>query len=91
MEEKPRSVTLPEDVGPADVDLAFIETLKAQQARAEAPLGIDPDTGKMYVKKGRFGPYVQLGEVVDGESRIARASCPAWTWRPLIWRPPYAF
>ena len=75
-EEKPRSVTLPEEVGPADVDLAFIETLKAQQARAEAPLGTDPETGKnVYVKKGRFGPYVQLGEVVDGE-KPHRSSLP---------------
>jgi DNA topoisomerase-1 len=31
-------------------------------------VGTDPATGlEIYVKAGRFGPYVQLGEVTDGE------------------------
>ena len=55
-EEKSRSLTLPDEVAPADVDLAFIETLKAQMAKADAPLGTDPDTGlSVYARRGRFG------------------------------------
>ena len=39
-------------------------------------LGTDPETGlEVSVRTGRFGPYVQLGEAVDGE-KPKRASIP---------------
>jgi DNA topoisomerase-1 len=40
------------------------------EAAAKGPeaLGQDPETGKsVFLKAGRFGPYVQLGEAEDGE------------------------
>ena len=38
-------------------------------------LGIDPKTGlKIYAKLGRYGPYVQLGELVEGEEKPKYAS-----------------
>jgi DNA topoisomerase-1 len=34
---------------------------------ATRPLGRDPDGVEVTLRNGRFGPYVQLGEAVDGE------------------------
>ena len=39
----------------------------SERARGERALGIDPVTGKaVSAKIGRFGPFVQIGEVVEG-------------------------
>jgi DNA topoisomerase-1 len=39
-----------------------------QAQQGEEPLGVDPQTGKpVYLKVGRFGPYVQLGSPEDEE------------------------
>jgi DNA topoisomerase-1 len=44
-----------------------LEILKGKDIAAK-PLGDDPASGlPVYVKSGRFGPYVQLGEAKDGE------------------------
>jgi DNA topoisomerase-1 len=38
-------------------------TIDGQQIKADEPIGTDPTTGlQIFVKIGRFGPYVQLGE-----------------------------
>jgi DNA topoisomerase-1 len=49
----------------------------AQQLQSESKLlGQDPETGlDVTLRSGRFGPYVQLGEAVDGE-KPKRASIP---------------
>ena len=74
---KSRSLSLPEDVAPADVDVSFIEGLREKAERGEAPLGNDPETGlSVYVREGRFGPYVQLGEVTDEQPKPRRTSLP---------------
>jgi DNA topoisomerase-1 len=74
-EEKARIVTLPDDAAPADVNLEFIEALKEEAKKADAPLGVHPETGdNVYVRKGRFGPYVQLGEQGEGKEKPQRAS-----------------
>lgn len=44
------------------------ESLSREEAGQARQLGLDPKTGKpVLVKIGRFGPYVQLGEVEDDE------------------------
>ncbi len=50
----------------------------AQIGTAEnGALGTDPESGQpVYLKSGRFGPYVQLGEAENGE-KPKRASIPA--------------
>ena len=54
---------LPEDVEPDKVDLARAEELLHQESLGDQPLGADENTGELiYLKTGRFGPYVQLGE-----------------------------
>ena len=48
------------------VDVA-IELLEAAQVKPEA-LGNDPETGQpVYLKVGRYGPYVQLGDASEGD------------------------
>ena len=59
-------VSIPEDLAPDEL------TIERAEALLEAPssdrvLGTDPESGQpIQVKAGRFGPYVQLGELVDG-------------------------
>ncbi len=59
-------VSIPEDLAPDEL------TVERSEALLEAPssdrvLGNDPESGQpVQVKAGRFGPYVQLGDLVDG-------------------------
>jgi DNA topoisomerase-1 len=59
-------VSIPEDLAPDEL------TIERAEALLEAPssdrvLGEDPETGlPVQVRAGRFGPYIQLGEMVDG-------------------------
>jgi len=51
------------------------EHLLAEAAKGPASLGSDPTTNlAVYLKKGRFGPYVQLGESGEGETKPKMAS-----------------
>jgi len=44
---------------------------------ADRKLGVDPATGlDVMVRSGRFGPYLQLGEAVEGGDKPKRASLP---------------
>jgi DNA topoisomerase-1 len=53
------------------------------QGQTDIPLGIDPESGlEVYVKSGRFGPYIQLGEGNGGE-KPKRASIPAGSPSPM--------
>jgi len=60
------TASLPDDLAPADLT---VEKAVAQlNAKAQGPrqLGEDPGTGlAVFVMNGRFGPYVQLGEMSD--------------------------
>ena len=59
-------VSIPEDLAPDELTVERAETLLAAPS-SDRVLGEDPDTGlPVQVKAGRFGPYVQLGELVDG-------------------------
>ncbi len=52
------------------------ETIKtADRASGERELGIDPKSDKkMTVRIGRYGPFVQIGEAIEGEEKPAYAS-----------------
>ncbi len=53
--------SIPADLAPDELTIAKADALLSQGA--SGPLGTDPETGKnVYVKVGRFGPYVQLGD-----------------------------
>lgn len=66
--EAPRKASIPEDVAPADLDEEKVREILDRYERREEAIGVDPETGKpVYLKTGSFGPYVQLGDAVDGE------------------------
>jgi DNA topoisomerase-1 len=63
-----RTASLPDELAPAD--LTVDKALDLIRAKAEGPrtLGVDPKTGlNVYVLNGRYGAYVQLGEVDQAE------------------------
>ncbi len=67
---------VPEDVAPADMDRESLESLFDMKLREDFELGIDPVTRlPVYLKKGRFGPYVQLGPDDNG-TKPKRSSLP---------------
>lgn len=70
--------SLPEDKAPADISSEEAESLIAQKINGADSLGKDPKTGlPVYVLNGRYGPYVQLGDMEDGEeSKPKRVSIP---------------
>ncbi|MDO4586408.1 MAG: type I DNA topoisomerase [Planctomycetia bacterium] len=54
---------LPEELPPDELTVQKALELIESSEKKEEPLGICPETGKpVYVKNGRFGPYVQRGE-----------------------------
>jgi DNA topoisomerase-1 len=56
------TVSVPQDIAPDELTIArALELLAAP--RGDQPLGTDPETGlPVYMKTGRYGPYVQLGD-----------------------------
>ena len=67
------TVSVPDSLPPDEMTLEKAQALLAAP-RGDVPVGVDPATGlNVYVKTGRFGPYVQLGEVTD-ESKPKTAS-----------------
>jgi DNA topoisomerase-1 len=61
---------LPPDTCPDEVDLPMVSTLLADAERTQKPLGMHPATGEpVYLRRGRFGPYVQLGNAVKGSRK----------------------
>jgi len=62
---------VPDDLAPDELTLEKAQELLTRASQAEAPLGESPDGKKVYLKNGRFGPYVQLGENDDKEKRNA--------------------
>ncbi|MBL8890345.1 MAG: type I DNA topoisomerase [Planctomycetaceae bacterium] len=64
-----RKASVPDDLPPDELTLAKATELLAQSAVGDTPLGVCPNTGReVYVKSGRFGPYVQLA-VADPEGK----------------------
>lgn len=71
------SASLPDSESPADTTSDAIEKLIDQKINGADALGKDPKTGQpIYVLSGRYGPYVQLGDVGDEEAKPKRQSIP---------------
>jgi DNA topoisomerase-1 len=67
--------TIPDDVAPADLTSEAISDLLIASEKGPQSIGKDPKTNKdIYCLSGRFGPYVQLGEVTEEEPKPRRAS-----------------
>ena len=59
-------VSVPEDLAPDELTVERAEEL-LDAPSSDRVLGEDPETGlPVQVRAGRFGPYVQLGELVEG-------------------------
>lgn len=59
------TVSVPDSLPPDEVTVEKAEALLAAP-KGDVPIGVHPASGEnVYVKQGRFGPYVQQGEVTD--------------------------
>ena len=69
------TASIPDDIPPDELTIDRAVKYIEDAAKGPKTLGDDPDTGMaVYVMTGRFGDYVQLGEMVDGEDKPKRAS-----------------
>lgn len=74
------SASLPENESPADITPESAEKLIDQKINGADALGKDPETGlPIYVLNGRYGPYVQMGDVSPENDKPKRASLPPGT------------
>ncbi|MCO6044882.1 type I DNA topoisomerase [Aeoliella sp. ICT_H6.2] len=68
VEKGETTASLPEDLPPDEVTMEKSLELLAQAEKADEPLGTCPETGKpVYMKIGRFGPYIMRGHPDDEE------------------------
>jgi DNA topoisomerase-1 len=68
LEHGERKASVPADLPPDELTLPKALELLDQGSREDEPLGTCPATGrKVFLKTGRFGPYVQLGTADDEE------------------------
>ncbi|MCH8496133.1 MAG: DNA topoisomerase I, partial [Balneolales bacterium] len=69
------SASLPQDLSPGDITVEKLLELIRISEEGPSTLGVDPETGQdIYLLTGRFGPYVQLGEVTDANKKPKRTS-----------------
>jgi DNA topoisomerase-1 len=68
LEQGARRAAIPDGVAPDELTEEKCLELLGQAEQAEEPLGYDPDSGKpIFLKVGRFGPYVQRGGADEDE------------------------
>ena len=68
LEQGERRASLPDKMPPDELTLDTALEMLDKAVQSEEPLGVDPETQKpVYLKVGRFGPYVQRGEAEDDE------------------------
>jgi hypothetical protein len=66
-----RTASLPDEVAPADLTVDWALDLVRAKAAGPRSLGVDPRTGqKVYVVNGRYGAYVQLGEMPETGPKV---------------------
>ncbi len=69
--------SIPEIMSPSDVTVDKLKKLVERSEQGLESLGKDPESGEqVYVLTGRFGPYVQLGEVTEENKKPKRVSLP---------------
>jgi DNA topoisomerase-1 len=70
LQQGERTGNLPEDLPPDELTPEKAAELLNNAQRAEEPLGFDPESGKpVFVKSGRFGPYIQRGNSDDEQKQ----------------------
>ncbi len=69
VEREEDRASVPEGIAPDELTVEMATELLESQAKGDKILGTDPDSGLVVLAKtGRFGPYVQLGEVEEGSA-----------------------
>ena len=72
LEHGDRRASLRDEMPPDELTLELALELLDKAQAGEEPLGLCPETNKpVYLKEGRFGPYVQLGAPDDDEKKNA--------------------
>ncbi len=68
LEQGERRASLPDKLPPDEVTIPAALEMLAKAGQGDQPLGICPETHKpVFIKVGRFGPYVQRGTADDEE------------------------
>ncbi|HEX5634233.1 MAG TPA: type I DNA topoisomerase [Gemmatimonadales bacterium] len=76
-EEGTVRASIPKDAAPADLDGGQVDQILRQKISGPDELGRHPETNEpIFVLTGQYGPYLQLGEMVDGGPKPKRASLP---------------
>lgn len=74
------TASIPQDLTPADLNPEQVEVLLRQKTEGPDQVGIHPETGDpIFIKIGRYGPYVELGEETEGKKKPKRCSLPKGT------------
>jgi len=60
--ENPKRADLPLDIPPDEITIDVANKLLSEAKLADLPLGDHPNGIPIYLKTGKYGPYVQLGE-----------------------------
>ncbi len=69
--------SIPESESPADMTALAADKLIDQKINGADALGEHPELGlPIYVLNGRYGPYVQLGEITSADDKPKRVSIP---------------
>lgn len=67
--------SIPDGLAPDELTLDSADKLLKDAQQGPTALGEHPLSGKpIYLKSGRFGPYIQEGDVVEGEDKPKMAS-----------------
>lgn len=69
------NASIPESESPGDLTSEALEKIIEQKINGADALGKDPETKQpIYVLNGRFGPYVQLGDITEDNDKPKRIS-----------------
>jgi DNA topoisomerase I len=75
LEREDERASLADDIPPDELTVDLAVELLDRAAEGPQVLGKDPETGlDVIARDGRYGPYVQLGELIDGEEKPKTAS-----------------
>ncbi len=68
---------IPETCAPGDLSNAVAKQIIADKEKGPQSMGTHPETGlPIFLMRGPYGPYIQLGEVKEGEKKPKRVGIP---------------
>jgi len=69
------NASVPEKYNPSDLSVELIEDIIEREKEGDTPIGEDPETEEpIFLLTGRYGPYVQRGEVTEENKKPKRVS-----------------